>query len=117
MAPSNGHRINTPAFARSTVIASHPPPEFSARRCLKRRYVHDSRHETARVSAPCLTTSNGTGPIDGYRPIIASYHETAASRNDVLKCVAAVGTEFENAAIKAEVGIDVGRFQIEVVPE
>ena len=86
--PTDTHRINAPTIARSTVIAGHPPPEFSAGSYLKCRYVHDSRHETARVSAPCLPTSNGTASISGDRAIVAAHHETAASGKDVLKCVA-----------------------------
>jgi len=115
--PTDIQCVNAPTFARSTGIASHPPPEYGAGKYLKRRYIHDSRHETFRVSAPCLATRNGTASISGYHAVIAAHHETAARGNDVLKRVATVGTEFEHATIKADVRIDVRCFQIEVVPE
>lgn len=117
MTPTDTHCINTPTFARSAVIAGHPPPEFSARNYLKRRYVHDSRHETPRVSAPCLTTRNGTAAIGGDRAVVAACEERAADRKNILKRVSTIGADFQHAPIEADIWINIRGFKIEVVPE
>ena len=115
-APSDTDGIDAPAFAGTAVIAGHSPKEFSASGARKRRYVHSGRDETGRVSAPCLTTSNGTTAIVSDRAVVAACDEAPAGGKNVLKCIPTISADLQHTAIEADVGIW-RRFKIEILAE
>ena len=115
VAPSNSHRINTPALARPSSIASHSPPESTCCRCLNGWQVHHRRDETSRVAAPCLTTGDGASSIDANRTVVTAYQKGAGG--NFLKRISAISAELEHAAVETYTGINIRCFKIEVVPE
>jgi hypothetical protein len=84
---------------------------------LDRWQVHYRRDEAVRVAAPSLTTRNGTAPIGADRAVVAAHDKAAASGKNISKCISTVGAELQHASIETDVGIDLRRFQIEVVLE
>lgn len=106
--------IDTPAFARATVITSHPPTEFAHR--LDRRQVYNSRDETARVTTPRLAASDRAISISTDCPIIAATNETSANGKNVLKGISTVSAHFQDTAVKPDIRI-CRCFKVEVVPE
>jgi hypothetical protein len=117
VAPGNSERINTPAFARPSVIAGHPPTEPNARKCLNGRHVNHGRDEAIGVTAPRLTTCDGAASISADCAVIASTNEAPSSGNNILKGISPVGAQFEHATVEPEVRILIRRFEIEIVPE
>ena len=51
------------------------------------------------------------------RAVIPAHHEAAANSKDVLECISTIRAKLEHSAVETKVRIDVGRFEVEVVPE
>lgn len=47
-----------------------------------------------RVTAPSLTTRNGTASIRADGAVIAPYDEAPAGRKNVLECISAISADF-----------------------
>jgi len=60
-------------------------------------------------------TSDGTTPIGANCAIVSAPHKSAGG--NFLKRVSTVSAELEHAAIEADIGINIGRFEVEVVPK
>jgi len=114
-APAETDRVNAPAIARATVIGGHSPAEPPA--CGNVWQVDYCRDEAQRVAAPCLTTCNRTAPISGDRTVVAARKETAASCKNVLEGISTIEANLQHASIKADVGLSIRRFHIEILPE
>jgi len=117
VAPGNRHGIDTPAFAGTTAVTGHAPTEANPRRYHNCWYVHHSREKTARIAAPCLTACNRAASISSDCAIITSADETAANIENVLKRGSAIGARLKHTAIEADIRIDIGGFEIEVLSE
>ena len=115
VAPSNLHRINTPALAGPSVVASHSPPESTSCRTLNGWEVHHCRDETSRITAPCLTTGDGASSIGANRTVVTPHHKGAGG--NFLKRISTISAELEHAPIETDSGINVRGFKIEVLPE
>ena len=70
-----------------------------------------------RIAAPRLATCNGTTPISGNSTVVAAHYKAAAVSKNVLERIATVGAELEHATVEPHIGIGLGRFKVEIVPE
>jgi hypothetical protein len=64
-----------------------------------------------------LATSNGTPSIRADYAVVPANNEVSTGGKNVLKCISAVSAKLQHAAVKPDVGIHVGCFKIEVLPE
>jgi hypothetical protein len=115
LAPGYIDVVNTPSVIGARCITGHSPAQPAGH--LNGRQVNDSCYKTFRVAAPSLTTGNRTTAISANGAVIAAHKKATASGENILKRVSAVSTEFQYATVKAEVGIGVRRFEVQVVPE
>lgn len=113
MAIGDIDRVNAPTLIRATNIASYSPAQPTV--CNKRGQVHHACDEALRVATPRLKPRNGATSIGADGAIIATQKE-GAGRN-VLKRISTVTADLQHAAVETHIGIRVGRFKIEVVPE
>src|SRR3989442_3151226 len=102
MAPNNVACVNTPAFARASVIARHPPTQHRIRKLW--RQVHYRRDKAFRVPAPGRTTRDRTASVGRNRTVVTTPLK-AAPHSDVLKRISAVNAELQNAPVEAELAI------------
>jgi hypothetical protein len=114
-APANVNGVNAPAFPRPTVVAGHPPAKDAIDENLWDVYYCGDK--TTGVAAPSLPTSNRTAPIAGNRAVIAALKKDTADLKDVLERISAVKAELQHAAVKADVGVHLRCFKVEIVPE
>ena len=113
-APGKVHRINAPPFTGAAAITSHAPTQCHSG---KGRHVDDGRHKPLRIATPRLATCNGTTPISGDSAVVAAHYKAAAVSKNVLERIATVCAELEHATVEPHIGIDLGCFKIEIVPE
>jgi len=49
--------------------------------------------------------------------IVAARNEATAGRKNIFKCISTVGADLQDTTVEPDIGIDVGGFEIEIVPE
>ena len=95
--------VDAPPLTRDTVIAGHPPAQLTVYN--KQRQGHRGRDEATRVTAPRVTTRDGTASPGGNYRIVATRNEGAAnSRVSNVGKFAVVNIEgryLQHTAIKA----------------
>ena len=112
-APTDIDGVNAPAFAGTSVIASHTPAEPAA--CGNEWQVDHGRNEALRIAAPRLTTCNRTAPIGADRAVVTANNEAAARDKNILKGISTIKTNLQDATVESQIGIHVRCFEIEVV--
>ena len=115
MTPGDVDGVHAPAFAGSTSVAGHPPAQPALYN--QGRQIHRGRDEATRVAAPSSTPSNWATPIGADCAVIAAKKEAAARINDVVIGLPLVNADLQHAAVKREIRIHIGRFEIEIMPE
>jgi hypothetical protein len=60
-------------------------------------------------------TSDGTTPIGANCAVVSAPHKGAGG--NFLKRVSTVSAELEHPPVEANIGINIGRFEVEVVPK
>jgi hypothetical protein len=115
MTPSDGYVVDAPTFAGTIVVAGHSPTKSTSTGCLDWWQIHHARDEASRVAAPSPTASNWTTAIGADRAVVTAHYKKAGA--NPVKCISAVGAEFENASVEADTRINVRGFKIEAVPE
>src|SRR5882762_1801850 len=108
MTLSDYNRINAPALAGDTAVAAHPPAQNHARAPCHRQ-VHRGSDKATRGSGPRLTAGKGIAAAGANRAIVTASRK-AGQRENVLKGRSSVGADFQNAAVKPSL-------KIEVIPE
>ena len=51
------------------------------------------------------------------RAVVSAHHEAAASGKDVLECISTISAHLQHAAVEAEIRVQIGGFEIKIVPE
>ena len=69
------------------------------------------------VAAPCLTTGYGAATIGCNRAVVSAHREAATNGKDVLKCISTISAHLQHAAVEAEIRVQIGGFEIEIMPE
>ena len=95
---SDSNVVHAPAFTGDAAVTSHPPAQDKLRAAS--RETHAAVDKSARVTGPCLPTSQriATATVDGA--IVTADNKRATGSKDVLKRLPAIEADLQHPAVE-----------------
>ena len=101
---SDANVIDAPAFTGDAAVSSHPPAQDKLRAARETRHGVD---KSARVTGPCLPTSQRIATAIVDRAIVAAGNKGPTGSEDVLKRLPVIKADLKHSAVEPILQIEV----------